>query len=402
MPTLCVGFQLVVGFITLINTSFVTSHPNIIRTSLEANEGYRCDRRAYNREFLIQSALQASRRLFGDISLNSIVDDTSFPKPYKGPIDFGQKNLFLWPLSEGGHSSSNAETHFLVLGDYVKNIVGVVRGQETQHVKCIKEYDFSDMYDSQIVAGYRCPLDIYPVETIRKQIENAKFYAQERMPTFEIHLKFVDGPQIYHDIDKSWIWSITGKNHLRATSSIILDENFSLIGMVHLRKGIYTRCLITAKNEITPKFVGEAILQPAESVNQEHVDIFQCGPTSFIYSDQVLKAASAANRRFIQTRKDKSHSSYPSPYQRPSGNDDLFLWPMRVNSNGKYVESAKFDKNEKFYVIIDYFSDVHGLIIKYSAGVNHECQRKLYPRRHVTESLIWSNSFISAKRIKTN
>ncbi|KAI0999642.1 hypothetical protein K3495_g8554 [Podosphaera aphanis] len=402
MPTLCVGFQLVVGFITLINTSFVTSHPNIIKTSLEANEGYRCDRRAYNREFLIQSALQASQRLFEDISLNPIVVDTSFPKAYKGPIDFGQKNLFLWPLSEGGHSSSDAETHFLVLGNYVKNIVGVVRGQELQHVKCIKEYDFSDMYDSQLVAGYRCPLDFYPFEIIRNQIENAKIHARGRLPTNKIYPKLFDGSQIYHDIDQSWGWPIDGTLHHRVTTSIIIDENFSLIGIVHLRKGIYTRCLITAKNKFTPKFVGEAILQPAESVNQELVDIFQCDPTFLIYSEQVLMAASAANRRFIRIRKERSNAQYPLYYKRSSANDELYLWPMRLNSYGKYIESAKFDKNEKFFIIIDYFSDVHGLIMANSPDEKHECQRKLYPRRLIKQSSIWSDLFNSAKRMKTN
>ncbi|KAI1006943.1 hypothetical protein K3495_g1270 [Podosphaera aphanis] len=218
MLNLRVGFQLVVGFITLINTTFVTSHPNIIKISLEANEGYRCERRAYNREFLIQSALQASRHLFEDIPPNSFVDDTSFPKAYKGPIDFRQENLFLWPLSEGGHISSDAETHFLVLGNYLKNIVGVVRGQELQHVKCIKEYDFSDMYDSQIVTGYRCPLEFYPYETIRNQIDNAKSYAWDRLPTFMDFPTPFDGLQIYHDIEKSWRWSITGKYHHQGTS----------------------------------------------------------------------------------------------------------------------------------------------------------------------------------------
>ncbi|KAI0993275.1 hypothetical protein K3495_g14909, partial [Podosphaera aphanis] len=347
-------------------------------------------------------ALEASRRLFGDISLNSIVDDTSFPKPYKGPIDFGQKNLFLWPISEGGHSSSNAETHFLVLGNYLENIVGVVRGQELQHEKCIKEYDFSDMYDSQIVAGYRCPLEFHPFEMIRDQIDNAKSRTRGRLPRFEKHLKSFHGSQIYHDIKKAWGWSITGKNHHIVTTSIIIDENFSLIGIVHLKSGIYTRCLITAKNKITPKFVGEAILQPAESVNQELVDIFQCGPTNFIYSDQVLKAAFAANQRFIRMRKTGSSHSYPSLYKGSSGNDDLYLWPMKLNSYGKYVERGKYVKNQKYYVIIDYFSDVHGFITANSLDLSHECQRKLYPRRFISESSIRSSSRHSAKRIKTN
>ncbi len=68
----------------------------------------------------MKSALQASRRLFEDILPNSDVADTSFPKAYKGPIDFKQENLFLWPLSEGAHSSSDA-------GKYKSNRLNVYK-----------------------------------------------------------------------------------------------------------------------------------------------------------------------------------------------------------------------------------------------------------------------------------
>ncbi|KAI0994538.1 hypothetical protein K3495_g13643 [Podosphaera aphanis] len=258
------------------------------------------------------------------------------------------------------------------------------------------------MYDTQIVTGYRCPLDFYPFETIRNQIDNAKSNVRGILPTYEVYPKPFDSSQIYNDIDQSWEWSITGKNHHTVTTSIIIDENFSLIGIVHLRKGIYTRCLITAKNKFTPKFVGEAILQPAERVNQELVDIFQCSLTNFIYSDQVLVAASAANRRFIRMRKDNSNAAYPLRYNRYSANDELYLWPMKVDSHGNYVETARTRRHENYFVIIDYFSDVYGLIMTDYLNQSYNCERKLYPRRLITESSIRSNSRNSAKRIKTN
>ncbi|KAI0997544.1 hypothetical protein K3495_g10642 [Podosphaera aphanis] len=258
------------------------------------------------------------------------------------------------------------------------------------------------MYDTQIVTGYRCPLDFYPFETIRNQIDNAKSNARGILPTYEVYPKPFDSSQIYHDIDQSWGWPIDGTLHHKATTSIIIDENFSVIGIIHLRNGRYFRCLITAKNKITPKFVGEAILQPAERVNQELVDIFQCGPTNFVYSEQLLTAASAAIQRFIRIRKERSNAQYPLYYKRSSANDDLYLWPMRLDIHGKYVKTTKFDKNENYYVIIDYFSDVYGLIMTDYLNQSYNCQRKLYPRRLIMESSIRSNTFNSAKRIKTN
>ncbi|KAI0995623.1 hypothetical protein K3495_g12558 [Podosphaera aphanis] len=162
-----------------------------------------------------------------------------------------------------------------------------------------------------------------------------------------------------------------------------MDNEMNLIGMVQQKKDKHLRCTVTTFLHRTHKFVPTNILQMHGPPSRAD-DVFDCG-SKIIQSRIVLNGAPETVAGFIAKTRDKNRKFpyYLESLEDKSDPGNFYLWPAILEGSSVYEYQASdpsrkiFKSSHGFYIILNDFLDIFGVVKITPTGEFVICQRKI-------------------------